>query len=165
MKPFERIIRRIVSVLMYISMGALTTMMFLGSTDVIGRYIFNKPIFGTYVIFAILLPIMVFMGAAYTQMEEEHVKITLLTSVFTKRVQAILGTVTTFIAFVLFLLIFWRGTVAVIAAYHSGRHLMNINIPIYMVQILVPLGALSMLPVFISQMLRFISQIKTRRDN
>ena len=47
-------------------------MMLLGTADVTGRYIFNKPILGTAEIFGILLPAIVLLGLAYTQEAQAH---------------------------------------------------------------------------------------------
>jgi len=49
------------------------------TANVIMRYVFDKPILGTDEINRYLIPVMAYLGIAYTQLRKNHVRITLLT--------------------------------------------------------------------------------------
>jgi len=148
------------STLMRVCMGALLIMMFWGTADVTGRYIFNRPIVGTMEIFEILLPVMALCGWAYTQRVKAHIRVEIIYSRIPPRPRAILGFVITLWAIVLFSLIVWRGTLIAILFRQQERIISNTPVPIFFPQLLVPLGGLVMLLVLIFDLRHFIVEMR-----
>ncbi len=77
-RRINRFVDQIVLFTHYLGGIALAAMMFLTAFDVIGRFVFQQPIKGTQELSAVLLVLVVFLGAAYTTGQKEHVRIELL---------------------------------------------------------------------------------------
>ena len=149
------------NILMYISAGVLLVMLILGIADVMGRYLFNKPIIGTVEIFEVLMPGLVLLSLAFTQQVKAHVTVDLFISKLPARPRAIIGFATTFWAMVLFGIIVWQGIMLVISYHDTGRMITNIGVPMYLPRLLVPLGAFAICLVFIKDLLHYIREIRT----
>jgi TRAP-type C4-dicarboxylate transport system permease small subunit len=161
-KTLDKGIHLINSALRYVCMSLLFFMMGLGTCDVMGRYLFNKPILGTFEIFEILLPAIVLLGLGYTQGKNAHVRVEILLSRLSPRRQAILNFVTNGLALFISVLILWRGWVLATAYWRMGRTIPTIEVPMFFPQLLVPLGALMLILVLIVQMLQYIVQLRER---
>ena len=115
--------------------------MFLGAADVLGRYLFNHPITGTYEISQILLASIVFFGLAYTQYEDKHTSIWLIFERFPIKMQRVITLCTHLLVLVIFILITWRATITAIEYLEVNRLLAGLLIPIFPFQLFVSLGA------------------------
>lgn len=87
----------------------LFVLMALGAADVVGRYVFNRPILGTMEISEVLLAGVLFFGWAYTQATRGHIRVNLLLPRFSPRVQAMTDTINSILGLVLFSLIGWQA--------------------------------------------------------
>ena len=85
----------------------LATMMFLTLADVIGR-MFDNPIVGTVEVTELIMGMMIYLGVGYTTIHRGHIRVDILITRFSPRVQATLDTITFFIAFVFMALVCWR---------------------------------------------------------
>lgn len=150
------------SALRYICMITLLFMMLLGTVDVTGRYLFNKPVLGTAEIFGMLLPTIVLLGLAYTQVARAHVRVDVLFVRLPSMAQTILSIITNTGALFISALILWRGAVLVASYWHMGRVIPTIGVPMFLPQILVPLGALMLCYVLIVQLLQYLIQLRER---
>ena len=148
------------SALKYVCVGLLLFMMGLGTTDVIGRYLFNNPILGTLEIFEILLPAIVLLGLGYTQEKRGHVTMELLVTQFSPRTKTILEIATNGCALIISVLILWRGWILTILYWRMGRTIPTLDVPMFLPQLFVPLGALVLSLVLMVQMLENIIQLK-----
>ena len=138
----RRIIRTVEKILNIIAGLMLLAMMFLGAADVIGRYLFNRPITGAMETSQLLMGVMVFLAWAYTLSKREHVTVDIIFILYPKRVQAILYFVMMIITLVLFILIFWQSASMAISDWQAGKLVRIILIPIAPFKALVSLGAL-----------------------
>lgn len=143
-------------------MGILFFMMLLGTADVIGRYLFNRPILGTFEIFEILLPAIVLLGLGYTQGNRAHVRMEIFISRLPIRTQTILDLITYCCALFISILILWRGFVLTINYWRIGRTIPTVEIPMYLPQLLVPLGALLLSLTLIVQMIQSLIRLMKR---
>ncbi|HUT70741.1 MAG TPA: TRAP transporter small permease [Desulfatiglandales bacterium] len=148
------------SALKYVCVSLLFFMMALGTVDVIGRYLFNKPILGTLEVFEILLPAIVLLGLGYTQENRGHVTMELLVLQLSPRTKTILDIVTNGCALFISVLILWRGWILTTMYWRMGRTIPTIDIPMFLPQLFVPLGALVLSLVLMVQMLEYIIQLK-----
>lgn len=148
------------SALRYICVGLLFFMMVLGTVDVIGRYLFNKPILGTLETFEILLPAMVLLGLGYTQEKRGHVTMELLVIQLSPRKRNVLDIITNCCALFISGLILWRGWILTTLYWRMGRTIPTIEIPMFLPQLLVPLGASVLSLVLMVQIIESIIQLK-----
>lgn len=156
----EKVIYTTSSILMYISTGLLLVMLLLGTADVLGRYLFNNPITGTQEIFEILLPGIVLLGWAYAQRVKSHVTVDIIYNRFSPRLKAIAGLFITSLAIVITALIVWQGIVESMANFQMGRMIRNIDVPIFIPQLLVPIGAFSLFLVLIIDFSTYVREIR-----
>jgi len=152
----NRIIKNLCLILLFF-------MMILGTVDVIGRYLFNHPILGTFEIFEILLPAIVLLGLGYTQENRAHVRMEIFISRLSVRKQTFLNFFTNGCALLISILILWRGWVLTIGYWHMGRRIPTIEIPMFLPQLLVPIGALLLSIVLIVQMFQDLIELRERR--
>lgn len=148
------------SALRYVCMGLLFVMMLLGTGDVTGRYIFNKPLIGTVEIFGMLLPAIVLLGLAYTQEDRAHIRMEALFSRLSFRAQTILNILITTGMLFVSVLFLWRGTVLIGTYLRMHRVIPTIGVPQYLAQILVPVGTVMLCFVLIIQLLQYLLQLK-----
>ena len=159
-RRFKKVIHATSSILMYVSTGLLLVMLLLGTTDVLGRYFFNKPVSGTQEIFEILLPGIVLLGWAYAQRSKSHVAVDIIYDRFPPRLKTIVTLSMTCLAMVIALLIMWQGMLLSISYFQMGRLIRNINVPIFIPRLLVPIGAFALFLVLISDFYDSIQEIR-----
>jgi len=159
-RGFERAVEMASSILMYVSTGLLFVMLLLGTADVLGRYLFNHPITGTQQVFEILLPGIVLLGWAYAQRTKSHVAVDIVYDRFPPRVKPIVALFITFLAMVISALIVWQGLLECMFNFQMGRMIRIIDVPVYIPQLLVPIGAFSLFLVLIIDFWTHIKEIK-----
>jgi TRAP-type C4-dicarboxylate transport system permease small subunit len=157
---WEKGIRPVSNVLRVVGMGMLSVLMFLGAADVIGRYLFNKPILGTLEVSEILLAGIVFFGWAYTLSVEGHVRVDFFYLRFPVRAQRIVGFFTSFFSLVLFSLITWRAAKTAIFYWQGNKLVPILKIPVFPFQLFVSLGALALCLELIIEMSYFLFQAR-----
>ncbi len=160
MEKFARSVDKIRKVFSHGAMIALLGMMMLGTTDVLGRYLFNRPITGTFEIFEILLPVLILFSLADTQSMDEHLTAGVIDFFrFKPETRTKIRFGVQVLVFCLFLLIIWRGVGASMFALRSHRRISNIELPQWIPQLVVPLGALVMCLVLVVQMVETAKKI------
>ena len=164
MEKFARSVDKISKVFLHGAMVALFGMMILGTADVAGRYLFNIPLTGTLEITEILMPVLVLFGLADTQSTDGHLTAGVIDYFRLKpetRTKILFGVQV--LVFCVFLLILWRGLVGSMLALRSHRLISNIDVPLWIPQLVVPLGALVMSMVLVVQIVGTAK--KMRRKN
>jgi TRAP-type C4-dicarboxylate transport system permease small subunit len=101
-------IRKVTSVVVWVSMACLLLMMFLTTGDVAGRYLFYYPKQGAQDFTELLLVVTIFMGIPYTQLIKGHVCVGILTSRLSSYSKAILDTITSLIGAAIFAFTAWQ---------------------------------------------------------
>jgi TRAP-type C4-dicarboxylate transport system permease small subunit len=163
MKKFAGSVDKIRKVFSYGAMIALFGMMMLGTADVAGRYLFNRPITGTLEIFEILLPMIVLFSLADTQSNDEHLTAGIIDFFHLKpetRTRIRFGV--QILVFCLFLFILWRGIGGAMLTMRSHRQISNIELPLWIPQLVVPLGSLMMCLVLAVQMVETANKIRRK---
>lgn len=150
------------SVFNYICVILLFVMMVLGTADVIGRYLFNSPILGTLEIFEILLPAIVLLGLGYTQQNRGHVTIDLLVVHLSHRNKILLEIITSALALLVSAMILWRGWILTAVYWRMHRTIATIDVPMFIPQSFVPLGALLLCIVLLVQLIDCLKQLTKR---
>jgi len=160
MEKFARIVDKIRKVLSHGAVIALFGMMILGTADVAGRYLFNIPITGTLEIFEILMPVLILLSLADTQSVDGHLTAGVIDYFSLKpetRTKILFGVQV--LVFCLFLLVVWQGVEALMITLRSHRLISNIDVPLWIPQLVVPLGALVMCMVLVVQVVETAKKI------
>ncbi len=163
MEKFARCVDKISKAFSYGAMIALFGMMILGTADVAGRDLFNKPITGTLEIFEMLLPLMILFSMADTQSKDGHLTAGVIDFFHFKpetRTRIQLGVQV--LVFCLFLLIIWRGMEGAMFTMRSHRRISNVELPLWIPQLVVPIGALVMCLVLVVQMVETARKIRRK---
>jgi len=159
-QTFERGVRSITLILLYIGMGMLAALTLVGAFDVIGRYVFNAPFKGAYEVSEVLLAGTVFFCMAYTTSVRGHVALDILVMLFSPRIQGLIRVSTCLISIAIVALIGWQGADLAMRSWESHRVIDVIRIPLAPFQLFVPLGALAMCLELCIQLFRFIAQMR-----
>jgi len=159
-RSLEKSIRNTTNTLNYIAMGVLVVLMFLGATDVLGRYLLDKPVRGGYGISQVMLLAIVFFGWAYTLSVGGHVRLDTVVSRLRPRVQAISGFITSFIALIIFGSITWQSALKAMRTSGTSEVIDVINIPLYPFQFFVSVGAFALCLELIVQMINFLRELR-----
>jgi len=140
-KALETGIRKTENVLLFIAVGMLLLMMFLGAGDVIGRYLFNSPIKGAMEGSQLLMAGVALLCLGYVQAIKGHISVDILTTRYPPRVQTIVGLAGLALTIVIFGLIAWQSALIAAETLEQHRMLENITLPLFPFKLMVPIGA------------------------
>jgi len=133
--------------------------MLIGTSDTLGRYLADHPILGALEISQILLASIVLLSWSYVQHIDEHIKVDILTSAYKPKIQILVNLLGKILVLGLFIVIAWSGIVIVIQDISSTKVFPNISIPVYLVKIILPFGALLIVVELIIQIFSLVSRI------
>jgi TRAP-type C4-dicarboxylate transport system permease small subunit len=153
-------IYKLENIFFYISGALFLLMMFLGAFDIIGRYLFNKPIGGTMEISSIMMGGIVLLCWAFTQRNHGHVNVELFVSHYSKRMRQVADCVTLSLSFGLFVLIIYQSVLIVIKCSQEDRVLPTLGIPTAPFYTLVPIGAALLCAEILLQIISNVSKLK-----
>jgi C4-dicarboxylate transporter DctQ subunit len=162
-RVLERSIRNIERILVYIGMVMMAALMFLGTADVIGRYVFSSPIAGTAEISGPLMGGVIFLGWAYVQGMRGHIEVDLISNHYSPRVKAITNFVAMLLSLLLFSVIVWKAASIAIIDWQVGMELNIVHIPLAPFELLVPLGAFFLCFELIIQIVHIFPEMVRRR--
>jgi len=134
-------------------------MMFLTAADVTLRYVFNRPIPGSYELTEFLMAILVAFALAYTQVHKGHVSVDLVISRFPPRAQAVINTITIFFSLGIFAIITWRSIVYAGNVRLEGFVTSALDIPIYPFVYVVAFGSAILCLVLIYNLFEHLHQV------
>ena len=127
----SRVVEPISRVLHYVGVGILAVMMFLTAADVALRYLFNRPIMGSYELTGFMMALLISFGLAYCGVEKGHVIVDLAISRFPQRTKTIVGSVTCLFSLVLLSLITWQGAIYAKLQFYSHYSSTVLMIPFF----------------------------------
>jgi TRAP-type C4-dicarboxylate transport system permease small subunit len=133
--PLSRFMSHVSSVILFL-------MMVLTILDVVLRKLASESILGTVELTEFMLVILVFFALAQTEVLGGHVKVDLVMSRFSRRVQSMMDMATQFVCFILSLLITWSSLVYSEKMRLSEEVTQDLLIPIYPFIYFVALGCL-----------------------
>lgn len=126
---------------MSLSTMMMLGMMFVGATDVIGRYAFNHPIRGALEFQQIMMGGIALLSLGYTQYLKSHIKIDVITQKYPSFAREAVEIIALMVGTIMFFLIAWQGAKIAIQVAYEGRMLENIRLPLFPFLLFVPLGA------------------------
>ena len=101
--------------------AALVVMMLLTSADVFMRYLFNRPITGTYDLVSLLGAVLVAFAMPYTMLRKGHVAVEVLVQNLSRGKQLIVETLTHLVSVSLFLMLVWQAIILARDMKATGR--------------------------------------------
>lgn len=149
-------------IMAYLAATALLGMMLLTVADVCGRYIFSRPIKGTWELVGFLLVAAGSLGLGYCQVKKGHIRVDFLLQRFPEKVQAIITTLAHFIGFVAFSVLCWRC--AVYAHYYfsltRGNATDTLHIPLYPFVLVLAVGTGMLALVLLFDLVHSLAKVK-----
>lgn len=117
----------------YVSGALIVGLMLLTAANILSRWTMGNPIRGTIELTEIGMVAIVFLGFAYAQVREDHIRVDLLYDRLGSRGRTILGVFAAIISLVTVAVMAWRlhDYVGVLRA--SGRTTSSLSIPLYWV--------------------------------
>lgn len=94
-----------------ISSASLVAMMLLTCADVFMRYVFSRPIIGTYDLVSLMGAVLVAFAMPYTMLKKGHVSVELLIQNLSKGKQLIIETFTHLLGMGLFSVLIWQAVI------------------------------------------------------
>ena len=107
----KKAIQRLTFYICAVSMFMLIPMMFLTTTDVIGRALFARPVSGAVELSEYMLAVVILLGLAYTQQVKGHPRVTLVVSRFPLWLQAVLEIMIYILGMFIISIVIWQGWV------------------------------------------------------
>jgi TRAP-type C4-dicarboxylate transport system permease small subunit len=150
-------------IMAYASGVALTGMMLLTVADVCGRYLFAKPIKGTYELVGFLLVGAGSLGLGYCQVKKGHIRVDFLIQRFPEKVRAIVTALANFLGFAAFSLLCWRC--ALYAQYYisaTGNATDTLHIPLTPFVIVLSVGTGMLALILLFDLVYSIFQVKSK---
>jgi TRAP-type C4-dicarboxylate transport system permease small subunit len=135
-----RIIERVSRVMNNVGGVILFILMMLTVCDVFMRYVFNLPIMGTTELTRYMLVVLVFLGMAWCAVRLKHVKVDLVMSRFSARVQAIVDIITYFFSLVICIIMAWRVLLESVTVQRLGISSSLLKVPDFPFYVLLALG-------------------------
>ncbi|MGB9919825.1 MAG: TRAP transporter small permease, partial [Moorellales bacterium] len=108
MSVFKRAVHLTTQGTLKVSQAAVLFLMFLTVGDVLGRFLFNRPITGTFELTEVVLAVAVFTSLAYGQAEKVYVTITFIYDRFPRLLRRLIDVLVYLVATAAFLLTFWQ---------------------------------------------------------
>jgi len=154
----ESVIHPVSQVAIRMALGVLAVMMFLTVLDVCLRYLFNRPLPGTYEITEFMMVVTVFFAVAYTQIQKGHVRVELLVSRLPPKAQAVIDSSVSFLSLGLLSLITWQSFIMAKAQMANELTSTILRVPVFPFVLVVVFGcgllSLVLLENFLSSLTR-----------
>lgn len=132
---------RIDQVMACVSAGLVLVMAVLGTSDVLGRYLFSKPIPGAYELMQFTLGGVALFAFAYVQHNKCHITVSILTRWLPRKAAAVLDIMFLVLMLAVFVLISWQGGRGAIAAWRARDVTIGlIELPIGVAKMVIPIG-------------------------
>jgi len=153
----SRKLGRFSAVLAYVGAFSLFVIMCLTTADVVGRYLFNRPITGVFELTEYLVLILIFSFIGYTQSQKSHVAVDLLMGKVSENIKALIDIGNHVACLILMILITWMGVEKAFELRAVGEASPNLQIPAYPFAFFLVLGCVVMCIELIGDILGFIA--------
>ena len=150
-------------IMAYVAATALIGMMLLTVADVCGRYLFSKPIKGTWELVGFLLVAAGSLGLGYCQVKKAHIRVDFLLQRFPEKVRAIVTVLANFLGFTAFSLLCWRCVLY--ALYYisaTGNATDTLHIPLFPFVLVLAVGTGMLALILLFDLVRSIAKVKSK---
>jgi len=105
----QKILNVITAGVSWVGAGALVLMVLIVVANVVGRYLFRKPLLGAVEMVGLLTVILVFCVLAFAESKGAHIVIDILVSRLHGRTKAILASIMSLLGAAFFIIMAWQG--------------------------------------------------------
>jgi TRAP-type C4-dicarboxylate transport system permease small subunit len=144
--------------MLFIGQFTLAIMVLLTVVDVFLRYVFNRPILGSYELTEFMMAVLVFSTIGYTMAVKGHVVVDLVFTKLPQRTRDILECITSLIAFILFAIVAWRNAVQASTAWGRNDVTAELFIPISPFILFVAIGIAVLSLVLFTQFIQSLAK-------
>ena len=145
----------------YLSVATVIALMLLTVADVFLRYVFNSPIRGTIELTEMMM-VWILLVVAWGALEGSHVKIDILMSRFSPRVQATVEIFTFLVSLGIYAVIVWQGVVAAVYAFDNNVKSTMLSLPESVSWLLFSLGFTALCLAIASLIFQRIKEVAKR---
>lgn len=131
-----------------VSMGLI--MVLIVTANVIGRYLFRRPLIGTVEVEEFMLLVLVFFGIGYAQTKKRHVSIATLVDRLPQNAQLVINNVTYLPSLIVFSLITWQSLVMAKKYWIKGVSSLFLEVPLWPFLCVVAVGTAVLCLVLLS---------------
>ena len=163
-KLLEGYIRNIEKIFTVIGGVMLAMMMFLGTADVIGRYVFGSPLLAAAEASGLMMGAAVLLSWAYVQSKGGHISLNIISDHYPPRLRAVLNFLMLFLLIVLFSLMAYKGGLISKKAWQLNEMVQILEVPIAPFKLLVPIGAFFICLECIIQMVHLVPEMAGRKE-
>lgn len=110
-EKFKKTVQKINRFIAGVSGFFLIPLMLITAIDVIGRDVFNRPIYGTVELSQYMLAVFILLGLGYAVQVKAHVAVSILTSHLGDYTQVVLNIVSTILCLLISFVLVWQGWV------------------------------------------------------
>lgn len=126
----DRAAELIARLLNIVGVGMGLIMVLIVTANVIGRYLFRRPLIGTVEIEEFMLLALVFFGIGYAQVKKRHVSISVLVDRLPSKAQFVINNITCLLSLIVFSLITWQSLVMAKRYWIKGVSSLFLEIPL-----------------------------------
>lgn len=158
----ERIVVLLSKLLHYLGGTVLGLLVLFITGDVIGRYIFNRPIKGDFELVVLAAGIVGSFSLAYTLVEDGHIRIDIATSSLPRGVRRYLDIMAYLLGLIFWDLATWRSVVYGITTKKSNLISGMLPIPVYPFIFIVAFGCAVLCLVFLVRLIHLLMEAKNK---
>ncbi len=145
----------------YLGMTAVGFLALLTGVDVVGRYLFNSPLQGTFELTEVVMCLVVGFGIAFTTAKDEHIVVDALFEKLPSSAQRKLTVVANVLGVLVFGILCWKGVQTGIDSIMDKEETELLNVPVFPFKFALVLGFfLSLIFVIVR-----IVQLMNRKQN
>ena len=134
-------------------------MMLLITADVIGRYVFNSPVPGTYNISESMMVFIVFLAFASTQAKRQNIRIEIVTRRLSPRKRYPLDLIISLAGILFFGLICWQTWPLAIESWSMREYMSGpVSLPLYPSKLCLPIGSFLLVVQFLIDLVTTIGK-------
>lgn len=162
----EAKVRFIEDGLNFASVYVIMFLMFFATAEIIGRYVFNSPIPGHVEIVELIMPVIVFLGIAYTERVGGHIRMELfVTRVLKGRAHHLAEAITAALSLLAYVFVLIYSFKATQFSYEVGDNTAYLYWPTWPSKLAVPIGCLFLCIRFLIEIVQHLGQVIVGVEN
>jgi TRAP-type C4-dicarboxylate transport system permease small subunit len=142
--------------------GVIFALMLVTGVDVVGRYVFNRPLLGAFELAELALAIMVLFGWSYNQAVKGHIDIDLLYKRLPHGAQTIIDFLIPLLGLSLFVFVSWQAINFTLTSIGWGETTEMLHIPVWIFKLMIFIGSVSISFQFVVDIINACQKVKEK---
>jgi len=142
--------------------GVIFALMLVAGVDVVGRYLFNRPLVGAFEMSELALAILVLFGWGYNQAVKGHVDIDLLYKRLPHIAQTVLDFLVPLLGLSLFVFVSWQAINFTLDSIGWGETTEMLHLPVPIFKLMIFIGAVSLSLQFVVDIITACQKVKEK---